>query len=54
MPLFHVGGFVRSLCAPILSGGSTIMCSGFDAVAFWDVAIHFGATWYALTYCCER
>ncbi|XP_006461692.1 hypothetical protein AGABI2DRAFT_70890 [Agaricus bisporus var. bisporus H97] len=46
MPLFHVGGFVRSLCAPILSGGGTIMCSGFDAVAFWDVAIRFGATWY--------
>ncbi|KAF9454453.1 hypothetical protein P691DRAFT_770641 [Macrolepiota fuliginosa MF-IS2] len=46
MPLFHVGGFVRSLCAPILSGGSTIMCGGFDAVAFWNVAIQFGATWY--------
>lgn len=45
MPLFHVGGFVRSLCAPILSGGSTIMCSGFDAVAFWNVTIQFGATW---------
>ncbi|KXN91106.1 Putative peroxisomal-coenzyme A synthetase [Leucoagaricus sp. SymC.cos] len=46
MPLFHVGGFVRSLCAPILSGGSTIMCGGFDAVGFWNVASQLGATWY--------
>jgi len=45
MPLFHVGGFVRNLCAPILSGGSTIVCGGFDALEFWTVAQQFGATW---------
>ncbi|KAJ3572686.1 hypothetical protein NP233_g2920 [Leucocoprinus birnbaumii] len=46
MPLFHVGGFVRNLCAPMLSGGSTIVCGGFDALAFWSVARQLGATWY--------
>ncbi|KAF5361771.1 hypothetical protein D9756_002165 [Leucocoprinus leucothites] len=45
MPLFHVGGFVRNLCAPMLSGGSTIVCGGFDALAFWSVARQLGATW---------
>jgi len=45
MPLFHVGGIVRNLFAPILSGGSTIMCSGFDPNAFWTHALELKATW---------
>ncbi|KAJ8081882.1 putative NRPS-like protein biosynthetic cluster [Marasmius tenuissimus] len=46
MPLFHVGGIVRNLLAPVLSGGSTIVCSGFDPIAFWTIAADLGATWY--------
>ncbi|WFC93675.1 putative NRPS-like protein biosynthetic cluster [Malassezia brasiliensis] len=46
MPLFHVGGIVRNLWAPVLSGGSTILCSGFDANAWWTLAMQLGATWY--------
>ncbi|KAF8887354.1 acetyl-CoA synthetase-like protein [Infundibulicybe gibba] len=46
MPLFHVGGIVRNLLAPTLSGGSAIMCPGFDPMAFWNLAIELRATWY--------
>ncbi|KAF9254407.1 acetyl-CoA synthetase-like protein [Marasmius fiardii PR-910] len=46
MPLFHVGGIVRNLLAPMLSGGSTIMCPGFDAIMFWDLAFKLKFTWY--------
>ena len=46
MPLFHVGGIVRNLWAPMLSGGSAIMCAGFDAIAFWNLAHQLHATWY--------
>ncbi|THH02453.1 hypothetical protein EW026_g448 [Hermanssonia centrifuga] len=46
MPLFHVGGIVRNLFAPILSGGSAIMCAGFDAAAFWSLSTELGSTWY--------
>ncbi|TRM58785.1 hypothetical protein BD626DRAFT_437806 [Schizophyllum amplum] len=46
MPLFHVGGIVRNLLAPLLSGGSAIMCAGFDAIEFWRLAIELKATWY--------
>ncbi|PPQ70848.1 hypothetical protein CVT24_001055 [Panaeolus cyanescens] len=46
MPLFHVGGIVRNLLAPILSGGSSIMCPGFDPHSFWSLAIQLKATWY--------
>ncbi|KAH9848993.1 acetyl-CoA synthetase-like protein [Lenzites betulinus] len=46
MPLFHVGGIIRNLWAPMFSGGSAIMCAGFDDVAFWPIVIERGATWY--------
>lgn len=46
MPLFHVGGIVRNLMAPLFSGGSTIMCSGFDPANWWTIVRRLGATWY--------
>lgn len=46
MPLFHVGGIVRNLLAPIMSGGCAVVAAGFDATAFWSLATEFGATWY--------
>ncbi|KAJ8092843.1 putative NRPS-like protein biosynthetic cluster [Marasmius tenuissimus] len=46
MPLFHVGGIVRNLLAPVLSGGSTIVCSGFDPITFWELTTRLKATWY--------
>lgn len=48
MPLFHVGGIVRNLFAPIFSGGSAIMCAGFDAAAFWSLSVELGSTWYVV------
>ena len=46
MPLNHVGGLVRNLFAPIMSGGSVICCSAFDANLFWDCVEDFAPTWY--------
>ncbi|KAF7370972.1 Peroxisomal-coenzyme a synthetase [Mycena sanguinolenta] len=46
MPLFHVGGIVRNLLGPVFSGGSAIMCAGFDAMAFWALARDLQASWY--------
>ena len=45
MPLFHVGGITRNLLAPILSGGSSIMCGGFDPNVFWSLAVNLKSTW---------
>ena len=50
MPFFHVGGIVRNLLAPILSGGSTVVCSGFDPLAFWKISEELKATWYGLSF----
>ena len=56
MPLFHVGGIVRQVFAPILSAGSVICCPSFDAHLFWQLLLgqHAGVgstlpesfTWY--------
>jgi acyl-CoA synthetase (AMP-forming)/AMP-acid ligase II/carbonic anhydrase/acetyltransferase-like protein (isoleucine patch superfamily) len=39
MPLFHVGGIIRQVFAPILSGGSVICCPSFDVHLFWQLLL---------------
>lgn len=46
MPLFHIGGIVRNVFSPILSGGSVVSCSGFDPILFWNVLSTQRVTWY--------
>ncbi|KAI9715309.1 MAG: putative NRPS-like protein biosynthetic cluster [Chrysothrix sp. TS-e1954] len=46
MPLHHVGGLLRNLFAPILSNGSMVACSAFDAGLFWDCVEDYSPTWY--------
>ncbi|PHH84949.1 hypothetical protein CDD83_1137 [Cordyceps sp. RAO-2017] len=46
MPLYHVGGLVRNIFAPIFSGGCTVCCSAFEPSLFWDVVDELQPTWY--------
>ncbi|KAI0103868.1 hypothetical protein GGR51DRAFT_523727 [Nemania sp. FL0031] len=46
MPLYHVGGIIRNLFAPLFSGGSTICCPSFDPNLFWDLVEDVQPTWY--------
>lgn len=46
MPLFHIGGIVRNIFSPVLSGGCVITCSAFDPVTFWDILYREKFTWY--------
>lgn len=46
MPLNHVGGLIRNLFAPVMSGGSVICCSAFDPNLFWDCVEDHAPTWY--------
>ena len=46
MPLFHVGGIIRQVFSPILSGGSVICCPSFDPNIFWDLLKDGRFTWY--------
>ena len=47
MPLFHVGGIIRQVFSPILSGGCVICCPSFDPSLFWSLLVQQNAfTWY--------
>lgn len=46
MPLFHVGGIVRQVFSPILSGGSVICCPAFDPAIFWALLQNRAFSWY--------
>jgi acyl-CoA synthetase (AMP-forming)/AMP-acid ligase II/acetyltransferase-like isoleucine patch superfamily enzyme/acyl carrier protein len=47
MPLFHVGGIVRNLFAPLLAGSGMIYSDGFDTALFWDELDRgAGFNWY--------
>jgi acyl-CoA synthetase (AMP-forming)/AMP-acid ligase II/carbonic anhydrase/acetyltransferase-like protein (isoleucine patch superfamily) len=46
MPLFHIGGILRQVYSPILSGGCVICCPAFDPVIFWNLLAQNKFTWY--------
>eukprot|EP00026_Physarum_polycephalum_P000199 Phypoly_transcript_00199.p1 GENE.Phypoly_transcript_00199~~Phypoly_transcript_00199.p1 ORF type:complete len:1729 (+),score=274.19 Phypoly_transcript_00199:185-5371(+) len=46
MPLFHVGGIVRNVFAPLLAGGSLICMPSVDPYMFWDLCGLHNCTWY--------
>ena len=46
MPLFHVGGIVRQVFSPIVSGGGVICCPSFDPFIFWALLEKKMFTWY--------
>jgi len=46
MPMFHIHGLIAATLAPIYSGGSIIIPSGFDALQFFKWINDFKPTWY--------
>lgn len=46
MPLFHVGGLVDLLVAPLLSGGSVIVGANQHSETFFECMTQFQPTWY--------
>ncbi len=47
MPLFHVHGLMASLMATLGSGGTVVVPSKFNPMAFWRVVREYGVTWYS-------
>jgi acyl-CoA synthetase (AMP-forming)/AMP-acid ligase II len=46
MPLFHVGGIVRQVFSPLVSGSAVICCASFDPSIFWALAAKRAFNWY--------
>jgi acyl-CoA synthetase (AMP-forming)/AMP-acid ligase II len=47
MPLFHVHGLVASTLATLLSGGTVVVPTKFNALSFWRTVRDRGVTWYS-------
>ncbi len=46
MPLFHVGGLVDTLIAPLATGGSVISATDMSSRTFFECCREFRPTWY--------
>jgi len=47
MPLFHIHGMMASAMATLLTGGTVVLPSKFNALAFWRLVQSHGITWYS-------
>jgi acyl-CoA synthetase (AMP-forming)/AMP-acid ligase II len=47
MPLFHVHGLIASLMATLLSGGTAVVPTKFNALSFWRTVQEHRVTWYS-------
>ena len=47
MPLFHVHGLMGSLMATLLSGGTVVVPTKFNALSFWRTVREHRVTWYS-------
>ncbi len=47
MPLFHIHGLMASTMATLLTGGTVVLPSKFNALAFWRLVQSHGITWYS-------
>ncbi len=45
LPMFHIGGIVDVLLAPLLSGGKVICCKSFSTPDFFRDLLQFKPTW---------
>jgi acyl-CoA synthetase (AMP-forming)/AMP-acid ligase II len=47
MPLFHIHGLIGSTMATLLSGGTVVVPSKFNALSFWRTVAEHNVTWYS-------
>lgn len=47
MPLFHVHGLIGSAMSTLLSGGTLVVPSKFNALTFWRTVRDYRVTWYS-------
>ena len=46
MPLFHVGGIIRQVYSPLISGTGVICCPSFDTDIYWSLLQKRAFNWY--------
>jgi acyl-CoA synthetase (AMP-forming)/AMP-acid ligase II len=47
MPLFHIHGLIGSTMATLLTGGTVVVPTKFNALSFWRTVREHNVTWYS-------
>jgi acyl-CoA synthetase (AMP-forming)/AMP-acid ligase II len=47
MPLFHIHGLIGSTMSTLLTGGTAVVPSKFNALSFWRTVRDYRVTWYS-------
>jgi len=47
MPLYHIHGIMASAMATLLSGGTVVLPTKFNPLAFWRLVKEYQVTWYS-------
>ncbi|MFC3569030.1 AMP-binding protein [Paracoccus simplex] len=48
LPIYHINGLCVTILAPLLSGGSVVVCERFSASQFWSSCERHGASWFSV------
>ncbi|WP_323718493.1 AMP-binding protein [Paracoccus aminovorans] len=48
LPIYHINGLCVTILAPLLSGGSVVVCEKFSASQFWTSCERHGASWFSV------
>ncbi len=48
LPLYHINGLCVTVIAPLVSGGSSVICPKFSNSAFWDHCEKYKVTWFSV------
>lgn len=48
LPIYHINGLCVTIMAPLVSGGSVVVCEKFSASRFWDICAAQEITWFSV------
>lgn len=48
LPVYHINGLCVTIMAPLISGGSVVVCERFSASQFWEICEKYSATWFSV------
>ena len=48
LPIYHINGLCVTIMAPLISGGSTVVCDKFSASRFWAICAEHAITWFSV------
>lgn len=48
LPIYHINGLCVTIMAPLISGGSVIVCEKFSASKFWATCAEHKVTWFSV------